>query len=110
MTIFSLMKKTRDIISSNDLLNRVLYFQTTSGLTLMVLENRREVLDLPMAKIEHMLPSGMFCRVHRNYLVNTNFVSAFRYCRNQLLAIVCGYPVPVSRRCGKILMGNLDVL
>jgi DNA-binding LytR/AlgR family response regulator len=76
----------------------------------MVLKNKRqEVLDVPLAKIEIMLPEGTFCRVHRSFLVNTVAITAFRYYRNQLLAIAHGCRLPVSRRRGKIIMESLDV-
>ncbi len=91
-------------------LKRTLYFQSDNGFTLMVMKNKRqEILDIPLVRIEDILPEGLFYRVHRSYLVNINAISEFRYYRNQLLAIVHGYRIPVSRRRGKILLGNLDI-
>ncbi len=76
----------------------------------MVLKNKRqEVLDVPLARVEIMLPEGTFCRVHRSFLVNAGAITAFRYYRNQLLAIAHGCRLPVSRRQGKLIMESLEV-
>jgi two-component system, LytTR family, response regulator len=92
-------------------LQKTLYFQSDNGYSLMVLKNRKqEILDVPLARLEKILPRGQFCRVHRSYLVNTSAISEFRYYRNQLLAIVHDYRIPVSRRKRKMLMDNLDFL
>lgn len=96
---------------SRYLLQNTLYFESDNGLTLMVMKNRQqEIIDIPLIRVEDMLPKGMFCRVHRNYLVNKDAISEFRYYRTQLLAIVHGYRIPVSRRRGRMLLDNLDLL
>jgi len=105
------MKNKNEWFTSHYVLQKTLYFQSDNGFTLMVMKNRRqEVLDIPLVRIENVLPDGMFCRVHRSYLVNTCAISEFRYYRTQLLAIVHGYRIPVSRRRGRILLDNLDSL
>jgi DNA-binding LytR/AlgR family response regulator len=77
----------------------------------MVMKNRKQdVIDLPLLEVEKLLPRGIFFRVHRCYLVNMNAISEFRYFRNQLLAIVHEYRIPVSRRKRKQLLGNLEIL
>ena len=92
-------------------LQKTLYFQSDSGFLLMVMKNRRqEVLDVPLARIENMLPPGLFCRVHRNYIVNINAISELRHYRDQFFALVHEYRIPVSRRRKKILMDSLDIL
>ena len=103
------MKNKHDWFASHHILHRTLYFQSDNGFTLMIMKNRRqEILDIPLVRIEEILPEGMFCRVHRSYLVNVFAISEFRYYRTQLLAIVHGYRIPVSRRRGRVLMDNLD--
>lgn len=100
----------KDLIS-NSRLQKTLYFQSDNGCSLMVMKNKKqEVLAVPLVKIERMLPPGLFCRVHRNYLVNINAVSEFRHYRDQYFAFASGYRIPVSRRMKKILMDNLDIL
>lgn len=101
---------TKDLLSSSRL-QKTLYFQSDNGCSLMVMKNKeQEILSLPLVKIEKMLPPGLFCRVHRNYLVNINAVSEFRHYRDQYFAFACGYRIPVSRRMKKLLMDNLDIL
>lgn len=96
---------------SRYLLQNTLYFESDNGMILMVMKNRQqEIIDIPLIRIEKMLPEGMFFRVHRNYLVNKASISALRYYRTQLLAIVHDYRIPVSRRRGRILLENLDLL
>ena len=94
-----------------EVLQKTLYFQSDNGYSMMVMENRRqEVLDIPLVKIELMLPPGHFCRVHRNYLVNMNAISEFRYYRGQFFAYIHGCRIPVSRRKKKVIFNGLDVL
>jgi DNA-binding LytR/AlgR family response regulator len=92
-------------------LDKVLYFQSDNGSSLMVKYNKKqEVVDLPLIEVEKLLPPGTFCRVHRCYLVNINAISEFRYFRNQLLAVVHEYRIPVSRRNRKHLLDNLEIV
>lgn len=77
----------------------------------MVMFNKtQEVIDLPLIEVEKLLPPGTFYRVHRSYLVNINAISEFRYFRNQLLAVVHQYRIPVSRRNRKHMIDNLEIL
>lgn len=90
-------------------LQRTLYFYNCNGLTYMVMKNHQKmVFDIPLIRIEKMLPENMFCRVHRCYLVNLNAISALRYFRTRLMAIVHDKSIPVSRRFGRDLLDNLD--
>lgn len=92
-------------------LKNTLFFQSENGFSLMVMENQRqEILDIPLVKIEFLLPPEHFFRVHRNYLVNMNAISELRYYRTQFFAFIHDYRIPVSRRKKKILMNSLDVL
>jgi two-component system, LytTR family, response regulator len=92
-------------------LQKTLYFQSDRGYSLMVLRNRKqEVLDMPLNELEKLVPPEQFYRVHRSYLVNISAISEFRYYRNQLLAIVQEYRIPVSRRRRRMLMDNLEIL
>ncbi len=92
-------------------LGRTLYFQSDCGYSLMVMDNRhQEVIYLPLKRIEQLLPHGRFRRVHRSYLINMEEVSAFRYYRTQLLAVIRDYRIPVSRRYGRDLLSSLDQL
>jgi DNA-binding LytR/AlgR family response regulator len=70
----------------------------------------KEVHNLPLCRIENMLPENMFCRVHRSYLVNTHAISAIRHFRTQRVVLVGGHRVPVSRRLWRDLLDNLDKL
>ncbi len=92
-------------------LRRILYFESDNGYSLMVMKNRQQkVVDLPLNRIEGILPDDKFSRVHRSYLVNNEAVSALRYYGTQLFACVHDYRIPVSRRRGRILFESLDCL
>ena len=93
------------------LLQRTLYFKSDNGFSMMVMKNSRHAaLDISLIKIEKMLPSGLFFRVHRNYLVNIYYISEFRYYRDRFFAFVQGDRIPVSRRRRQILMNSLDIV
>ncbi len=90
---------------------KTLYFHCDIGFSIMVFNNnKKKILNIPLVQLENLLPSGHFYRVHRRYLVNMNAISELRYFRNQLIAIVDCYRIPVSRRKGKILLDNLNIL
>jgi two-component system, LytTR family, response regulator len=106
-----IMKNEKQRTADHKLLRGALYFHSTSGLTHVIMKKgRKEVLNLPLTRIESMLPENTFCRVHRSYLVNANAISAIRYFRTQLLAFVEGHRVPVSRRHGRNLLDSLNTL
>lgn len=105
------MQKESEWFLNPLVLQKTLYFQSDYGFSLMIMKNKRqEVLDIPLVKIENMLPPGLFYRVHRSYLVNVFAISEFRYYRDQFFAYVHGYRIPVSRRRKKMLMNSLDLI
>ena len=105
MALLMMNEKKRTV--DHRLLRSALYFHTNSGLTHVIMKKgRKEVLNLPLTRIESMLPGNTFSRVHRSYLVNSDAISAIRYYRNQLLAFVEEHRIPVSRRQGKHLFNN----
>lgn len=105
------MRNEKKTFINNKLLGGTLYFYSTSGLTHVIMrKGRKEMLNLPLVRIENMLPENKFCRVNRNYLVNSDAITAIRYYRNKLVAFVGEHRIPVSRRQGKNLLDNLDPL
>lgn len=92
-------------------LKEILYFQSNNGCSLMIMNNSETaVIELTLKEVEGLLPDNQFYRIHRSYIVNIEAISELRYFRNQLLAVVQEYRIPVSRRRGRILMDNLDFL
>ncbi len=82
-----------------------------NGFTLVVMSNgSHEVVDLPLSRIEGMLKSRCFFRIHRSYLVNMKRVKEMVVRDNKLMIRIRGQELPVSRRKRKILLKMLPTV
>jgi len=96
---------------SGNLLQQILFIQSDNGCSLLVLRDRKQcILEHSLAELESLLPPSRFYRVHRSYIVNMTAVSEFRYFRKQLLAVMEGYRIPISRRRKRIVMESLEMV
>lgn len=60
--------------------------------------------QIPMKKIEQMLPADKFIRVHRSYIVSINSID--RYSNRGIYLSGQGEPVPVGRK----YTNSIDIL
>lgn len=58
--------------------DKVLYLKAMGSYTKIYFDdNKKHLLSKNLAKIENKLPYSMFCRVHRSYIVNLNYIKDY---------------------------------
>ncbi|WP_259016684.1 LytR/AlgR family response regulator transcription factor [Emticicia fluvialis] len=62
-------------VKTSILPNEMMYFVACINYTIIYYKNRTEIICVPLKKIEEKLQSYPFCRIHKSYLVNVNYMS-----------------------------------
>ncbi len=62
-------------VKTSILPNEIMYFEADVNYTVVYYRNRKEMVCMPLKKIEEKLRSFPFCRIHKSYLVNINFIA-----------------------------------
>lgn len=60
-------------------------------------ENRRILVTKPLADLERKLPSSRYCRIHRKYLVNLDYVESFKKDDGGIVVLQDGTELLVSK-------------
>lgn len=79
--------------------NAILYCEADSNYCKVVcLDGRNIVLSKTLKYIEEMLPTSIFQRIHKSYLVNLNYVTRFTKTNELFVELSNGATLPVSVR------------
>jgi two-component system LytT family response regulator len=79
--------------------NAILYCEADSNYCKIVcLDGRNIVLSKTLKYIEELLPTAIFQRIHKSYLVNLNYVNRFSKANELLVELTNGETLPVSVR------------
>lgn len=79
--------------------NAILYCEADSNYCKIVcLDGRKIVLSKTLKFIEDLLPTSIFQRIHKSYLVNLNYVTRFNKTNELLVELTNGETLPVSIR------------
>jgi two-component system LytT family response regulator len=79
--------------------NAILYCEADSNYCKIVcLDGKNIVLSKTLKYIEELLPSSIFQRIHKSYLVNLNYVIRFNKANELLIELSNGETLPVSVR------------
>ncbi|MBC5839291.1 LytR/AlgR family response regulator transcription factor [Flavobacterium muglaense] len=79
--------------------NAILYCEADSNYCKIVcLDGRNIVLSKTLKYIEELLPTSLFQRIHKSYLVNLNYVNRFTKGNELLVELTNGETLPVSVR------------
>jgi len=80
-------------------INSILYCEADSNYCKVVcLNGKKIILSKTLKFIEELLPSSIFHRIHKSYLVNLNFVNRFDKSNNLNVELSNGETLPVSVR------------
>lgn len=80
-------------------INSILYCQSDVNYTKVFLNNGTNfILSKTLKLIEELLPSSIFLRVHKSYLVNFNYVSYFSRSLDAYVELSNDIKIPVSTR------------
>jgi len=79
--------------------NAILYCEADSNYCKIVcLDGKKIVLSKTLKFIEELLPTSIFQRIHKSYLVNLNYVTRFNKTNELLVELSNGQTLPVSIR------------
>ena len=79
--------------------NSILYCEAESNYTKVVfLEGKKITLSKTLKTVEELLPSDIFKRIHRSYLVNKNYINRFNNTNDYFVELTNGESLPVSVR------------
>ncbi|WP_158729062.1 MULTISPECIES: LytTR family DNA-binding domain-containing protein [unclassified Flavobacterium] len=79
--------------------NSILYCEADSNYCKIVcLDGRNIILSKTLKHVEELLPSSLFQRIHKSYLVNLNYVNRFSKANELLVELANGETLPVSVR------------
>lgn len=80
-------------------INSILYCEADSNYcTIVCLGNKKITLSKTLKYVEELLPSTLFQRIHKSYLVNLNYVNRFNKSNELLVELANGETLPVSVR------------
>lgn len=80
-------------------INSILYCEADSNYcTIVCLGGKKITLSKTLKYVEELLPSTVFQRIHKSYLVNLNYVSRFTKSNELLIELANGETLPVSVR------------
>lgn len=92
-------------------INHIIYCQSDGGYTTFHLINNQKIINAKLlGEYEAMLPSNIFMRIHRSYLVNLNYVVRYDKKDKQSLITTENHKLPVSTRKREQLITYLDSL
>lgn len=79
--------------------NTIIYLEAQNNYTKFYLTNGTSITTSKTLKhFEEILPSELFFRIHKSYLVNMNFVKRFTKGDEQFVELITGQKLPVSIR------------
>lgn len=79
--------------------NTVIYLEAQNNYTKFNLTNGSSITTSKTLKhFEEILPSELFFRIHKSYLVNMNFIKRFTKGNEQFVELITGQKLPVSIR------------
>ncbi len=79
--------------------NSIIYLEAQNNYTKFYLTNGANITTSKTLKhFEEILPSELFFRIHKSYLVNMNFVKRFTKGDEQFVELITGQKLPVSIR------------
>jgi two-component system LytT family response regulator len=92
-------------------INHIIYCQSDGGYTTFHLINNQKIINAKLlGEYEELLPSTIFMRIHRSYLVNLNYVVRYDKKDKQYLVTTENQSLPVSTRKREKLIAYLDSL
>ena len=79
--------------------NTIIYCEADSNYcNINCLDGRKITLSKTLKYVEELLPSSIFQRIHKSYLVNLNYVNRFNKTNELLVELTNGETLPVSVR------------
>jgi two-component system LytT family response regulator len=76
--------------------------------TIVCLDGKKIILSKTLKYVEELLPTNIFQRVHKSYLVNLNYISKFQKINDLKIELANGEVIPVSIRQKQNLINAIN--
>lgn len=91
-------------------LKDIIYVEALENYVTLTTKEERFTIHFTMKAIENQLPSGVFIRVHRSYIINKSMIQAIK--ENSLDLVVGGTikSIPVGKSFRDLLLNDINVM
>ncbi len=80
-------------------LSEIMYLESDKNYTIIYIKNgRKEVVSKSIGEMEELLPNKLFCRIHKCYLININYIKKYLKGRGGTVIMEDGINIEVSSR------------
>jgi len=79
--------------------DNIMYLQGENNYTSIYLNNKpKEIASKAIGEFEELLPKKMFCRIHKSYIININYIKKYQKGRGGFVIMQDGTSIEVSIR------------
>jgi two-component system LytT family response regulator len=76
-----------------------MYLESDNTYTTIFFKNKRkEIASKSLGELEELLPQKLFCRIHKSYLININYIKKYYKGRGGNVVMEDGVSIEVSVR------------
>ncbi len=91
-------------------LKDIIYIEALENYVTLITEDDRFTIHFTMKAIENQLPSGIFIRVHRSYIINKSMIQAIKENSLDLLVGDTLKSIPVGKSFRDTLLNDINVM
>jgi len=102
------IKKSSSLVKLK--LKDILYIEALENYVTLITEDDRFTIHFTMKAIENQLPSGIFIRVHRSYIINKSMIQAIKENSLDLMVGDTLISIPVGKSFRDTLLDDINVM
>lgn len=91
-------------------LKEIIYIEALENYVTLITEDDRFTIHFTMKAIENQLPSGIFIRVHRSYIINKSMIQAIKENSLDLMVGDTIKSIPVGKSFRDTLLDDINVM
>ncbi len=102
------IKKSSSLVKLK--LKDIIYIEALENYVTLITEDDRFTIHFTMKAIENQLPSGIFIRVHRSYIINKSMIQAIKENSLDLMVGDTLKSIPVGKSFRDTLLNDINVM
>lgn len=102
------IKKSSSLVKLK--LKEIIYIEALENYVTLITEDDRFTIHFTMKAIENQLPSGIFIRVHRSYIINKSMIQAIKENSLDLMVGDTRKSIPVGKSFRDTLLNDINVM
>lgn len=102
------IKKSSSLVKLK--LKEIIYIEALENYVTLITEDDRFTIHFTMKAIENQLPSGIFIRVHRSYIINKSMIQAIKENSLDLMVGDTQKSIPVGKSFRDTLLNDINVM